>query len=98
MRNAIEAAAAFVVSADNMPRCLLRVGGLKHEVSSLRIIIPSPIGLKVHRAQLPLPHRIVDSLQEAPFLFLLSDFEPYFDQNNPAAYNVSLNRRAALQE
>ena len=98
MRNAIEAAAAFVVSADNMPRGQLRVGGFKHEIASLGIVIPSSIRLDIHGAQLPLPHRIADTFQEALFLFLLPDLEPNFDQNDSAVDNVTLDLGTAFQE
>jgi hypothetical protein len=38
--------------------------------------------LQIHRAQLPLPHRIFDSSQEAPVLLLFAHLKPILDKDN----------------
>src|SRR5580704_4141066 len=98
MGNAVEPGAAFVVGAHDVPRRLLAVGRREHQVARLRIIVPAPVGFQIHRAQLPLAYRIADALQEALFLFLLTDLEPYLDQGDAALDAVLLQLRTKFQE
>src|ERR1700722_5302787 len=43
MGNAVEPGAAFVVGAHDVPRRVLAVGRLEHQVARLRIIVPAPV-------------------------------------------------------
>src|SRR6202035_4683053 len=54
MGNAVEPGAAFVVGAHDVPRRLLAVGRREHQIARPRIIVPAPVRLQIHRAQLPL--------------------------------------------
>src|SRR6187401_2069386 len=53
MRDAIQAGTAFVVRADDIPRCPGRIRGGKHFVAGTRIVVPAAIGIEVHGRQLP---------------------------------------------
>src|SRR4029077_13898818 len=63
-----------------------------------RIVIPSPIGLDIHRAQLPLPDRIVDPGPEPSLLLVHPYLEPEFDQDDAAVHNIFFDLRAERQE
>ena len=54
----------------------------EHRIAGARVIVPARIGLDVHRAEFPLPERVVDPLPEPPVLFLHPDLEPKLDQDD----------------
>src|SRR6516165_10949002 len=83
---------------NDMPRCVLAAGRLEHHVTRPGIVIPAPVRLEIHRAQFPLPKRIVDARLESPFLLVLADLQPDFDQPNPAIHDVFLYGRTQVEE
>ena len=70
----------------------------QHQVARPRELVPALVGFEIHRAQLPLPDRIVDARHEAPFLLLLADLEPDLDQPDAAIDDELLDDRAELEE
>src|SRR6516165_244130 len=83
---------------NDMPRCVFAARRLEHHVARPRIVIPAAVRLKVHRAQFPLPKRIVYARLESPFLLVLADLQPDLDQPNPAVHYVFLNRGTQIEE
>src|SRR5208282_872262 len=81
-----------------MPRRMLAVCGLEHEVTCPRVLVPTLIGLQVHGTQFPLPQRIIDASQKSSFLFLLSNFEPDLDQRDTAVDDVLFDFWAKIQK
>ena len=77
---------------------MLRVGRLEHHVARPRVVVPALEGLGVHRAQLPLPQRILDARLEAALLLLHPDLEPQLDQDDAAVDGEFLDLRAQFQE
>ena len=57
----------------DMPRRIADVGGfVEHHIASLRTIASAPqADLQIHRAELPLPQRVVDAREKALLLLLL---------------------------
>src|SRR6516164_9774564 len=83
---------------NHMPRRVLAGSGLEYHVACPGIVIPASVRLKVHRAQFPLPKRIVDARLKSPFLLVLADLQPNLDQPNPAIHDVFLDRRTQVEE
>jgi len=83
---------------NDMPRCVFAASRLEHHVACPRIVIPASVRLKVHRAQFPLPKRIVYARLESPFLLILADLQPDLDQPDPAVHYVFLNRGTQVEE
>src|SRR6516164_4060003 len=98
MRNAIQPPSPLVVGTHDAPGSEFCAGGLQHDIASFRVFVPALIGFEIHRAELPLPQRIVNARQEAAFLLVLSDFEPEFDQHNSAVDDVLLDLRTHDQK
>src|SRR5262245_14142544 len=98
MRNAVQTRAALVVRAHDVPRRLGRVGDLQHAVARPRVVVPAPPRFQVGGTQLPLPQWVLNPRLEPPFLFLVADLEPEFDQLNPTLNNVLFNLWAQLEE
>src|SRR5437016_6225691 len=98
MRDAIEPPAPLVIGPHDVPRRVLAVRLLQHRVACPRVAIPAPVGFEVHRTQLPLPQRIVDPSAETPFLFVLSDLQPDFEEPDAGVYDVFFDLRDQLQE
>ena len=71
-----------------MPGRVVRVGGLEHHVPRSGIIVPMLIRIQIHRTELPLAQRIVNACQEAPFLFVLPDLQPEFNENDARISDV----------
>ncbi|MCY1251691.1 hypothetical protein D9M72_654830 [compost metagenome] len=55
------------------------MGALEHGLLGLGVVLPAPLRLQVHRAELPLLERIVDAAEEAQALFVVRDREPVLD-------------------
>ena len=72
-----------------------RVGRLEHGVARPRVFVPLGARGQVHRAQLPLTQRIVDAGLEPPLLFLVPDFEPELDEDDPAVDHLLLEQRTS---
>ena len=72
-----------------------RVGRLEHRVARARVLVPLGARRQVHRAELPLPQRIVDARLEPPLLLLVADLEPELDEDDAAVDDVLLELRAA---
>src|SRR5258707_14072068 len=98
VRDAIEAPAPLVIGPHDVPGRVLAVSLLQHHVAGPGIVVPASVGLEVHRAQLPLPQRIVDSSAESSLLLLFSDLQPDFDQKYASVADVFLELQAELQE
>ena len=81
-----------------MPRRVLGVSRLEHHVTRPGIRIPAPERLEIHRAQFPLPKRIVDARLEAPFLLVLADLQPDLDQSNSGIHDVFFDLGTQIEE
>src|SRR6185436_19885059 len=92
------ASSALVVGEDDVPRRMLAVGVLEHKVTRLGVVVPALVGFDVHRALLPLPHRIIDTRMEPALLLFLPDLEPDLDQPGAALDQKTLEDRAELEE
>jgi hypothetical protein len=77
---------------------MLGISSLKHEVSCTRIFVPAAKRFQIHRAELPLPKRIVDPRLESALLFLFPNLHPIFDEDDPAIDNIFFNYWAKLQK
>src|SRR6266481_7687230 len=93
MRDAIQPRPPFIVGADDMPGCMLRMGCLEHHIARPGIIVPASIRFNIHRAQLPLPQRILHPRLKAALLFVHPDLEPKLDQDNAPFDDVFLHLR-----
>src|SRR5947209_8631718 len=98
VRDAIEPPAPLVVGPHDVPRCVLAVRLLQHHVARPRVVVPAPVRFEVHWAQLPLPERVVDAGGKPPFLLVLSDLQPDFDQDNTGIDDVFFHWRAKLEK
>src|SRR5215813_9749712 len=98
MRDDVEACPSFVIGVHQAPWRVLAVGRVQHHVARFGIRVPSPIGFDVHRAQLPLPQRILDARLESLFLLFLPYLQPDLDQNDAAIDDVFLDLWAELEE
>src|SRR5262245_3328988 len=77
------------------PFCVCR---LEHHVPCARIFKPFTAGWQIHRAELPLANRVGNACFEPPLLFLITDFEPEFDQDDAAINNVLFNLGTKFQK
>ena len=68
---------------------MLRVGRLEHPVARARVVVPALARRQIHRAELPLPQRVVDARLEPPLLLVVADFEPELDQDDAAVDDVA---------
>src|SRR5438552_10292443 len=98
MGDAAKARTALVVRVDNVPWCNLGISGSQHFIAGARIVIPAPMGLEVHRAELPDFPPVVDPRDETAGLLFLADFKPVFDQDNSRANERFFHRRTHLKE
>src|SRR5215510_5268345 len=89
--DAVEAGALLIVGVQNVPRCMLGIGGLEHQVARSGILIPFLARGQIDRAELPLAERILDARLEAATLLLVTDLQPIFDQLNAAIHYILLN-------
>src|ERR1700716_2271919 len=83
---------------DDVPGRVIGVGMLEHHVARPRVVVPAPVGLDVHGAQLPLADRIVDSRLEAFLLLLLADLQPDLDEPDAAVDDELLDERTELKK
>src|SRR6516165_4657914 len=88
----------LVIRMNHMPGRVLAGSRLEHHVARPGIVIPASVRLKVHRAQFPLPKRIVYAGLESPFLLILADLQPDLAQPDPAVHYVFLNRGTQVEE
>src|SRR6516162_3698567 len=98
MRNAVQSSSLLVVGLDNVPGGLWCIGRCEHGIPRARIVIPSPMRLKVHGAEFPPPHRIFNPPLKSPVLLFLADFEPIFDEMDTIVPQKGLKIRAQSQE
>src|SRR5947209_17491124 len=84
VRDAVQPRPPLVVGADDVPRRMFRAGRLQHQVAGAGVAVPAPEGFGIHRAQLPLPQRIVDPRAEAALMLLLPYLEPNLAQDDTA--------------
>src|ERR1700730_5248876 len=98
VRDQVQAGAFLVVGVHHVPWGLLDVRERKHLVFGLGIVHPARPGLEVHGAQLPAFARVVDTLEEAPFLFLVTERHPVLDEHDARVDQGSLDLRACPQE
>ena len=76
-------AVLLVVGSHEVPRRDSRVGLRQHLIARARVVVPAGARRQIHRAELPLPHRVVDARLEAPLLLVVADLEPELDQMTP---------------
>src|SRR5262245_54994504 len=98
MRNAIETSPLFVVGMQDVPGCVLAVRRFEHLVAGFGIVVPAGTGREVHGTELPLPHRIVDTSQEPPFLLRVTHLKPVLNQDDATTDDVLLDFRAQLEK
>ena len=91
-----EARPPLVVGADNVPRCELGIGRLKHEVTRPRVLEPFASRTQIRGAQLPLAQRILDTGNEAALLLLVADLQPVFDEYDAVIDDEQFELRAYL--
>ena len=72
MREAVEPRALLVVGTQDVPRRVLGVRRLEHQIAGTGILEPFAARGQVHRAKFPLAHRILDARLEAAFLLLVA--------------------------
>src|SRR6201987_2551718 len=77
---------------------MLGGGRLEHLVSGPRVFIPAAEGFQIHWTKFPLAKRIFNAGFETTLLFLLSYFEPVFDENNPGVHDVFFERGTKFEE
>src|SRR5579872_2190719 len=53
---------------------------------------------KIHRAELPLPHRIFDPSKEPLMLYFLTEFEPVLHQNNAIVFEEGFESRTHAEK
>src|SRR6478752_4214200 len=98
MRKAVETRLALVIRPHDMPGCVRSVGCVEHQVPRMRIVIPLLTRRQVHWTEFPLTQWILNASLEAPLLFLITHFEPVFDQNNPAINDELFDHRAEFEK
>src|SRR5438132_7249788 len=98
MGDAIETRPPLVIRRDDVPWCVLGIGGFQHHVPRSRIGVPASIRFDVHRTQLPLAERIFHARLEAPLLLFLTNFQPKLDQDNSRLGDVTLELGTVLDE
>src|SRR5262249_5172451 len=76
LRDAVETRAPLVVGGQDVPRRLLRVGGLQHHVAGARIVEPALPRGQIHGRELPLAQRILHAGLETPLLLLVPHLQP----------------------
>src|SRR5215469_12280994 len=72
----LQAGALLVVALDDRPRGVRRVGVVEHRLLRLGVVLPLVARLQVHRAELPLPHRVHLPDDEPGVLLALGHREP----------------------
>ncbi len=75
-------ARSFSFVLDYVPRGLWCIGRSKQCIARARVVVPAAVRFKVHGAQFPSPHRILDAPEKSPVLLLLADLKPVFDEDN----------------
>src|SRR5260221_7172981 len=98
MGDGIQSRALLVVRIDKIPGRSFRISVFKHQITGFGVFVPFPERRDVHRTQFPLSDRVVYARAEAPFLFLLSHFQPNLDEVCTAIDNVLLDGRAEFEE
>src|SRR5262249_42876553 len=98
MCNAVQSSPSFVIGFDDVPGRHLSVRGGEHVVARAREVVPTPVRLQIHRAQLPYFPGIVHAFGESTRLFFLTDFKPVFDQGDSGVDNVRLPGRASAEK
>src|SRR5580693_2132396 len=83
---------------NDVPGRVIGVGVLEHHVARPRVVVPAPVGLDIHRAQLPLADRIVYARLEALLLLLLADLEPDLDEPGSVLDEELLDDRAEFEK
>ncbi len=81
-----------------MPRRMLYVRSLEHDVPSSGIVVPASKRLEVHQAQLPLPERIVDKALNLRSCSSAPTSSQYLMRIIPASTMWFFHQRASLQE
>ena len=90
MRDAVQPCALLIVTVHDPPPRFRDVGTLEHFFLGGSIILPAPTRFKIHRRQLPLLERIVNTHVEAEFLLLVADRKPILDEDDPRSHQHPL--------
>src|SRR4029077_5356590 len=77
---------------------MLAVGVLQHRIAGARVVVPTPVRLQVHWAQLPLAKRVEDAGGKPPILLFHADLEPELDQDDATIDDFPFDSRAQLQK
>src|SRR6267142_1923517 len=98
MRNGVEPRAPLVVRAHDVPRRVLAVGCIEHQVARPRIVVPARIGFHIHRTELPLSQWLLDAGGEPPLLLVLSNLKPELDERDTGISDVFFELRAKIEK
>jgi hypothetical protein len=74
------------------PQHLWNIGSVQHCFLGVGILLPADSGLKVHRAEPPPLHRILDAHSEAPELLIIPVGEPVFNEDDARASRARCGR------
>src|SRR5262249_16283895 len=69
---------------------MFAVGRIKHNIPGSGVIIPTPVGLNVHRTEFPLTKWIINALGKSLLLFFHSHFQPELQEQNARVNNIFL--------
>ena len=81
-----------------MPRRPGGVGRAEHIVAGARIVVPSAVGLEVHRREFPDLARIADPRFEPASLLLRAHLQPIFDEDDTGLDDGFLDPRRQLRK
>src|ERR1700741_3777840 len=96
--DAIQSSALFVVGLNAIPGRLLGVGSRKHCITCSRVVVPATMRFKVHRAQFPPPHWILDPPEKPLVLFLFPNLKPVLGKNDAIVLHQRLKTWTHTQE
>src|SRR4029078_10907857 len=82
MTDEIQPRAPLVVGGDDVPGRRWRVGGPHYAIVGRRVVPPAPHRFSVHRAQLPVFHRVLDPRFKPAPLLVLADIEKVLAQDD----------------
>src|SRR5262249_24060918 len=83
MVDAVKTCAFLGHPLDDPPRGLRNMRSLQHCLLGFRVLLPAPARFQIHRTELPLLDRVMDSHQEPEMLFLVRCGHTVLDQNDP---------------
>src|SRR5262249_13732862 len=98
VRDTVEPRPLLVVRTQDVPGRSLGIGGLKHHVARVGIVIPAAARWQVRRTKLPLPQRIRDPRFKTALLFRVAYFQPILDELDALLDKHFFDLRAKFEE